>query len=93
MSQPQKSSPASTAPSQVAARKKGHSRRGGNRGRVVNRIHNVAVQRQDAWSEGDQPNVTYQLTRELEELFDERRDEQRGTLRDPFRGRTARYAD
>lgn len=68
------------------------SRRGGNRGRgsTTARIHRTARDRQTAWAEGGHPNDTYRLTRDLDGLYDEHRDEQAGTLTDPYYGRTMR---
>jgi hypothetical protein len=80
--------PAPTAPQRVAARGKGHSKRGGRRGRVTNAIHATAHERHEAWLEGGRPNDTYRLTRELDGLYDEHRDDQAGTLVDPYYGRT-----
>lgn len=51
-------------------------------------IHAKARERQAAWLETDQPTTTYRLTRELDELYSEHRDEQAGTLTDPFYGNT-----
>lgn len=52
------------------------------------RIQTTARERQHAWAETGQPNRTYQLTRELDGLYDEHRDDQAGTLTDPYFGRT-----
>ena len=76
--------PAPTAPHRVEARGKGHSRRGGNRGRPVSDdIQRTARERQAAWAETGQRNLTDQLTGELERLYDQHRREQAGTLTDP----------
>lgn len=83
----------SAAPQRVAATEgQRKSRRGGNRGRssTVREIQRTAHERQEAWLEAGQPNRTYQLTRELDGLYDEHRDEQAGTLTDPFYGKTMR---
>lgn len=69
------------------AQKKGR-RRGRRGGGTVARIQRTACERQDAWREGDRPNDTFRLTRELDGLYDEHRDEQAGTLTDPYYGRT-----
>ncbi len=82
--------PAPTAPHRVEARGKGHSKRGGGRGRAANEIHRTARDRQAAWAETDQPTTTLRLTRELDELYGEHRDEQAGTLTDPYHGRTSK---
>jgi hypothetical protein len=57
---------------------------------TVNAIDETAHERHEAYLEGGQPNTTYRLTRKLDELFDERRDETAGTLTDPFYGSTMR---
>jgi hypothetical protein len=85
---PERDLPAPTAPQRVEARGKGHSKRGGNRGRTTLVIHNTATKRQRAWTETAQPTTTLRLTRELDELFDELRDERKGNPGEPFKGRT-----
>lgn len=61
----------------------------GRRGRgTVEAIQRTAHERQTAWLETEQPTTTYRLTRELDELYGEHRDEQAGALTDPFLGRT-----
>ncbi len=81
--------PSSTAPHRVEARKRGHSSRGGRRGRTVNAIHRTAQERQTAWAETDQPNLTFQLTSELDGLYGDLRDERKGDPGQPFRGVTS----
>lgn len=83
----------SDAPQRVAAAE-GHQKRGGRRGRksVTREIQRTAHQRHEAWLASGQPNLTYQLTRELDGLYGEHRDEQAGTLNDPYFGRTWRGA-
>lgn len=81
--------PAPTAPHRVAARGKGHTKRGGARGRVTDQIHRTARDRQAAWAETDQPTVTLRLTRELDELYDDHRAQQAGTPTGPYAGRTS----
>jgi hypothetical protein len=82
----------SDAPQRVAAQEEQRSgrRRGGKRGRkaITREIQRTAHERQAAWLETEQPTTTYRLTRELDGLYDEHRDEQAGTLTDPFGGRT-----
>lgn len=58
--------------------------------RAVERIQRTAHERQDAWLETGRPNDTYRLTCQLDGLYDEHRDEQAGTLTDPYSGTTAR---
>ena len=84
--------PAASTPEQVAgeAKRKRRNRKRTFHATTVRRIQAKARERQNVWTAGgDQPNRTTTLTRELDELFDERRDEQKGTLRDPFMGRTS----
>lgn len=83
--------PAPTAPHRVAARGKGHTKRGGTRGRgrVTDQIHRIARDRQAAWAETNQPTVTLRLTRELDELYDDHRKTLAGTLTGPYAGRTS----
>lgn len=80
----------SDAPQRVAATEGQKKRRGGNRGRrsVTREIQRTAHERQDAWLETGRPNDTFRLTQELDGLYDEHRDEQAGTLTDPYYGRT-----
>lgn len=80
--------PAPTAPQRVEARGKGHSRRGGNRGRTTNVIHRTAQERQQAWIETEQALTTYRLTRELDDLYGELRDDRKGEPGEPFKGKT-----
>jgi len=68
---------------------KGQKRRSGSRG-TVRRIQKAARERQATWLETGQPNRTYRLTRELDKLYGEHRDEQAGTFNDPYRGRVWR---
>ncbi len=56
--------------------------------RTVAQIQDKATERQAAWLETEQPITTYRLTRELDALYDEHRDEHAGTLKAPYRGRT-----
>lgn len=79
----------SDAPQRVVAAE-GHQKRGGRRGRksVTREIQRTAHERHEAWLATGQPNRTYQLTRDLDVLYDEHRDEQAGTLTDPYFGRT-----
>lgn len=58
--------------------------------RTAERIQATARERQAAWLESGRPNETYRLTCELDGLYDEHRDEQAGTLTDPFYGKTMR---
>jgi hypothetical protein len=51
----------------------------------VRRINGKACGRQTAWLETAQPNTMHRLTRELDELYGEHRDEQPGTVTAPFR--------
>ncbi len=66
--------------------------RGGRRGRglraTVRQIQTKATERQAAWLQTEQPNLTEHLTRELDGLYGDRRDLQAGTLTAPYRGRT-----
>lgn len=81
----------SDAPQRVEAQEEHKSRRrGGKRGRraITREIQRTAHERQAAWLETEQPTTTYRLTRELDGLYDEHRDEQAGTLTDPYYGRT-----
>lgn len=82
-----------SAPVTVAAegRRRGR-KRGGRRGHasVTAEIQTKAHERQAAWLETGQPNTTFRLTRELDELFDEHRDGQAGSLADPYYGGTTR---
>lgn len=91
MRAPDGATPSRSAPVTVEAegRKRGR-KRGGRRGHrsVTAEIHRTAHERQDAWAQGGQPNVTYRLTGQLDELYDEHRDEQAGSLTDPYYGRT-----
>lgn len=48
---------------------------------IVREINAKARERHEAYLEGDHPNATYRLTRELDERFDARRDELAGALR------------
>lgn len=59
---------------------------------TIRRINARARERQAAWAETGQPNLTEHLTRELDGLYDAYRDERAGTLTDPYRGNTARVA-
>lgn len=58
-------------------------RRSGSRG-TVRAIQRAARERQAAWSETERPNETFRLTRELDGLYGEHRDEQAGSLTDPY---------
>jgi hypothetical protein len=81
-----------SAPIQVAAKKvNSRGKRAGRRGRdsTTAEIQRVARDRQHAWLESSQPNRTYQLTRELDGLYNEHREEQAGTLVDPYYGKTS----
>jgi hypothetical protein len=55
---------------------------------TIRQINARARERQAAWAETGKPNVTEHLTRELDGLYGEYRDEQAGTLTDPYYGRT-----
>ncbi len=81
-----KSSPDSQQVEMVEGQSK---RRSGSRG-TVRRIQRAARERQAAWAETDQPTTTLRPTRELFGLYGEHRDEQAGTLTDPYHGRTSK---
>lgn len=78
----------SRAPETVETGKRHKRGRRGRGSRTADAIQGKARQRQKAWLETDQPYTTFKLTRELDVLYDEHRDEQAGTLTDPYRGRT-----
>ncbi len=90
--------PAPTAPHRVEARGKGHSKRGGNRGRVVNKIHRTATERLQARAAGRSvlaDSLTIELNGRDDEpnggLYGELRDERKGNPGAPFRGRSASF--
>jgi hypothetical protein len=70
---------------EVAGKGKRNRRKRTTAAGTVRRINARARERQAAWLETGQPNLTYRLTRELDGLYGEHRDEQAGTLTDPFR--------
>lgn len=76
----------------VEAKQEGR-KRGGNRGRgrrgIVRQIHAKSTERQAAWAETDQPNLTHQISVELDGLYGDLRDERKGDPGEPFRGRTS----
>lgn len=56
---------------------------------TLEQIHAKAHERHEAWVDGEQRNVVASLTTDLDELFDDRRGDQAGTLRlNDFAGRT-----
>ncbi len=68
--------------------------RGGRRGRAsrstVRQINAKAIERQSAWLETKQPFLTARLTGELDELYDDLRDDRKGRPGAPFKGKTWR---
>ena len=85
----------------VAGKGKRKGRKRTREATTVRRIHAKARERQAAWLDGGprepmwldgQPyrRETYELTRELDALYGEHRDDQAGSLTDPYRGRTWR---
>lgn len=48
--------------------------------RLIQRIQKTATERQAAWSEGDQPNITFALTGELDDLFCDSREQSAGEM-------------
>lgn len=83
-----------SATPRVAGGAKGQPRRRGRNGSrtksqdTLRRIQARARERQAAWAETGQPNTTERLTSELDGLYGDYRDENAGTLTDPFYGRT-----
>lgn len=69
---------------------KGKKRSGSRGSGTTRQIQRTARERQEAWLETGRPNDTFRLTHELDVLYDEHRDEQAGTLVDPYFGRTWR---
>lgn len=57
---------------------------------TVEQIQVKAHKRHTAWIDGGQRNVVASLTTDLEDLFDDRRDDQAGTFAAPYGGRTMR---
>lgn len=70
-------------------------KRGGNRGRgrrsTVRQIDAKAAARQAAWADTGQAETTERLTGELDELYDDLRDERKGDPGAPFSGRSASF--
>jgi len=85
---------ASAPPRRVDANEK-PKRRGGNRGRgrraTVRQIQGKARERQAEWAKTAQSARVELLTTELDDLYEELRDERKGHEGAPFKGRSASY--
>lgn len=75
---------------ETKAERKPRNRKRTRNASTLRRINATARERQAAWLATGQPTTTYQLTRELDGLYGEHRDDQAGTLTDPYRGRTSK---
>lgn len=84
--------PSGAAPSGQQATKRKRGKRGGRRrsrsSSLARRINAQAVERQEAWTETGQPDLTDTLTRKLDRDFAEVRDNEAGNSGEPFAGRT-----